>query len=113
MNRAACLWSVLVALLGLAAGCANVKPYQRGTLADYTMPSAKEIPEIEIHHRETISPFTLTGAKGLGEGGSIGAPAAIANAISDALSPLGVEILESPATPPRIRAAIRAAEQRA
>ncbi len=84
-----------------------------GTLADYTMPSAMEIPEIEIHHRETISPFTLTGAKGLGEGGSIGAPAAIANAISDALSPFGVEILEIPATPPRIRAAIRAAEQRA
>ena len=84
-----------------------------GTLADYTMPSAMEIPGIEIHHRETISPFTLTGAKGLGEGGSIGAPAAIANAISDALSPLGVEILEIPATPPRIRAAIRAAEQRA
>lgn len=80
-----------------------------GTLADFPMPSAMEIPEIEIHHRETISPFTLTGAKGLGEGGSIGAPAAIANAISDALAPFGVEILEIPATPPRIRAAIRGA----
>ena len=81
-----------------------------GTLADYTPPTAMEIPTIEIHHRETISPATLTGAKGLGEGGSIGAPAAITNAISDALAPFGVEITEIPATPPRIRALIRAAE---
>lgn len=81
-----------------------------GTLADYTPPTAMEIPTIEIHHRETISPATLTGAKGLGEGGSIGAPAAIANAISDALSPFGIGICEIPATPPRIRALIRAAE---
>ena len=81
-----------------------------GTLADYTPPTAMEIPTIEIHHRETISPATLTGAKGLGEGGSIGAPAAITNAISDALAPFGVEITEIPATPPRLRALIRAAE---
>jgi carbon-monoxide dehydrogenase large subunit len=81
-----------------------------GTLADYTPPTAMEIPTIEIHHRETISPATLTGAKGLGEGGSIGAPAAIANAISDALAPFGIEITEIPATPPRLRALIRAAE---
>ncbi|GGJ18022.1 xanthine dehydrogenase family protein molybdopterin-binding subunit [Neoroseomonas lacus] len=81
-----------------------------GTLADYTPPTCAEIPTIEIHHRETISPATLTGAKGLGEGGSIGAPAAIANAISDALAPFGIEITEIPATPPRIRALIRAAE---
>ncbi len=81
-----------------------------GTLADYTPPTAAEIPTIEIHHRETISAATLTGAKGLGEGGSIGAPAAIANAISDALAPFGIEITEIPATPPRIRALIRAAE---
>lgn len=80
------------------------------TLADYTPPTAMEIPTIEIHHRETISPATLTGAKGLGEGGSIGAPAAIANAISDALAPFSIGITEIPATPPRIRALIRAAE---
>jgi carbon-monoxide dehydrogenase large subunit len=80
-----------------------------GTLADYTPPTCAEIPAIEIHHRETISPATLTGAKGLGEGGSIGAPAAITNAITDALSPFGIEITEIPATPPRIRALIRAA----
>jgi carbon-monoxide dehydrogenase large subunit len=78
-----------------------------GSLADYLPPSAAEIPHIEIIHLETESPETLTGAKGLGEGGAIGAPAAIANAISDALSPFGVDIAELPATPARIRALIR------
>lgn len=78
-----------------------------GTLADYALPTVAEIPKIEIHHLETISEATVTGAKGLGEGGAIGAPAAIANAISDALAPFGVDIAEIPATPPRIRALIR------
>lgn len=78
-----------------------------GTLADYALPTAAENPAIEIHHLETISPATATGAKGLGEGGAIGAPAAIANAITDALAPFGVEIAEIPATPPCIRALIR------
>ncbi|WP_137179522.1 xanthine dehydrogenase family protein molybdopterin-binding subunit [Roseomonas sp. AR75] len=84
-----------------------------GTLADYIPPTSAEIPAIEIHHLETISEATATGAKGLGEGGSIGAPAAVANAISDALAHLGVDIAEIPATPPRIRALIRAAEAKA
>jgi carbon-monoxide dehydrogenase large subunit len=52
------------------------------------------------------------GAKGLGEGGTIGAPAAVLNAIADALSPLGVELFEIPATPERIRSLIRQAEGR-
>ncbi|WP_207538468.1 xanthine dehydrogenase family protein molybdopterin-binding subunit [Sabulicella rubraurantiaca] len=77
------------------------------TLADYIPPTCAEIPEIEIHHLETISSATLTGAKGLGEGGTIGAPAALCNAISDALAPFGVDIAEFPATPPRILALIR------
>lgn len=83
-----------------------------GTLADYIPPTCAEIPAIEIHHLETISEATATGAKGLGEGGAIGAPAAVANAISDALAHLGVDIVEFPATPPRIRALIRAAEEK-
>ena len=62
-----------------------------------------EVPHIEIHHLETISDATITGAKGLGEGGTIGAPAAIANAVADALRPLGVEIDEMPITPARLR----------
>ncbi|HXX09722.1 MAG TPA: xanthine dehydrogenase family protein molybdopterin-binding subunit [Pseudolabrys sp.] len=83
------------------------------TLADYMPPTAREIPPIELHHIETPSPNSITKAKGLGEGGTIGAPAAVVNAINDALSPLGVEINEMPATPQRIRAALRAREKAA
>ena len=81
------------------------------TLADYLSPSAREIPAIEIRHLETLADASVTKAKGLGEGGAIGAPAAILNAINDALSPLGVSIDEFPATPRRIREAVRAAAQ--
>ena len=56
------------------------------------------------------SPYTTFGQKGIGEGGAIGPPAAIANAINDALAPLGVEISECPITPRRLLAAIAAAE---
>ncbi len=76
------------------------------TFADYLLPTCREIPPIEIHHLETISSATVTGAKGLGEGGTIGAPAAILNAINDALSPLGAKIDAIPATPLRIHAAL-------
>ena len=79
------------------------------TLADYLPPTAHEIPVIEIHHMETWTDASVTRAKGLGEGGGIGAPAAIVNAINDALSPFDVSINEIPATPQRIRAALRAA----
>jgi len=81
------------------------------TLADYLPPTAHEIPAIEIHHLETLSEATITKAKGLGEGGAIGPPAAIVNAINDALSPFGVSIDEFPATPQRIRAALREASR--
>jgi carbon-monoxide dehydrogenase large subunit len=83
------------------------------TLADYLAPTAHEIPAIELHHMETPSTESITKAKGLGEGGGIGAPAAVINAINDALSPLGVEIDEMPATPQRVRALLRKAEKRA
>ncbi len=79
------------------------------TLADYLPPTAHEIPPIELHHRETPSTESITKAKGLGEGGTIGAPAAVVNAINDALAPFGVEIDEIPATPQRVRAALRSA----
>jgi carbon-monoxide dehydrogenase large subunit len=82
-------------------------------LADYMPPTAREMPPIELHHMETPSTTSITQAKGLGEGGSIGAPAAVINAINDALTPFGVEIDEMPATPQRIRAALRAAEKAA
>jgi aerobic carbon-monoxide dehydrogenase large subunit len=78
------------------------------TLADYLPPTAREIPTLEIHHLETLSDATITKAKGLGEGGAIGPPAAVVNAVNDALAPFGVSIDEFPATPQRIRAALRA-----
>src|SRR5664280_1252158 len=76
-------------------------------IADYMPPTAREMPPIELHHRETPSTTSITKAKGLGEGGSIGAPAAVINAINDALTPFNVQIDEMPATPQRIRAALR------
>jgi len=81
------------------------------TLADYLSPTAREIPAIEIHHLETAAQASVTQAKGLGEGGAIGAPAAVVNAINDALSPFGVSIDEFPATPRRIREALRSARR--
>jgi aerobic carbon-monoxide dehydrogenase large subunit len=80
-------------------------------LADYLVPGAAEIPTIQVIHMETPSPYTRFGQKGLGEGGAIAPPAAITNAINDALKGLGAEILVSPATPDRIVAAIRAASE--
>jgi carbon-monoxide dehydrogenase large subunit len=79
------------------------------SFADYLPPTAAEIPDIEIIHMETISPESVTGAKGVGEGGAIGAPAAIVNAICDALAPFGIELFELPASPQRVRDALRRA----
>ncbi len=73
-----------------------------GTLMDYLLPTAADVPPIEVHHIETPSPTTLGGFRGMGEGGTIGAPAAIANAVSDALAHLGIEITEIPITPERL-----------
>ncbi|HUI96977.1 MAG TPA: xanthine dehydrogenase family protein molybdopterin-binding subunit [Xanthobacteraceae bacterium] len=82
------------------------------TLADYLVPSAGEIPPIEAVHLEIPSPTTLGGFRGMGEGGTIGAPAAIANAIADALAPLGVAIDELPVTPDRLYALVEKARKR-
>jgi aerobic carbon-monoxide dehydrogenase large subunit len=80
-----------------------------GSLADYLPPTCAELPPIEILHLETTSDASITKAKGLGEGGAIGAPAAVVNAIADALRPLSVRPFEIPATPQRIRELIRRA----
>ena len=76
------------------------------TFADYILPGATEVPDVRITHMETPSPYTTFGQKGIGEGGAIGPPAAIANAVNDALRPLGVEIGELPITPHRLLAAL-------
>jgi carbon-monoxide dehydrogenase large subunit len=80
------------------------------TLADYLLPGASEVPMLRIDHMETPSPYTEFGQKGIGEGGAIGPPAAIANAVNDALRPLGVEINQLPITPHRVLAAVLAAQ---
>ena len=72
------------------------------TLADYRLPGAAEVPAIRIEHMETPSPYSRFGQKGIGEGGAIGPPAAIANAINQALAPLGVEVNETPITRERM-----------
>jgi carbon-monoxide dehydrogenase large subunit len=77
------------------------------SLADFLPPTMLEIPTIEILHSCTLSDATITKAKGVGEGGLIGAPASVINAIVDALSPFGIEIFEMPATPQRILDHIR------
>ena len=79
---------------------------QASTFADYLLPGAPEAPAARIVHMETASPYTEFGVKGIGEGGAIAPPAAIANAVNDALRPLGVELLHSPMTPRRIVKAV-------
>jgi carbon-monoxide dehydrogenase large subunit len=73
------------------------------------LPTAQSVPPVTSALRETPSPFNPLGAKGVGEGGSIGTPAAIANAMADALSPIGVGHLDPPFTPARVWEAIRSA----
>jgi carbon-monoxide dehydrogenase large subunit len=82
------------------------------TLADYLLPGPTEMPHFRVFHMETPSPNTKFGIKGIGEGGAIAPPAAIGNAINDALASLGVELCETPMSPRRILAAIAEASPR-
>jgi carbon-monoxide dehydrogenase large subunit len=83
------------------------------TLSDYLLPGPTEVPDIRILHMETPSPYTRFGQKGLGEGGAIAPPAAITNAVNDALKGLGAELLVSPITPRRIVEAMAQARSKA
>ena len=78
-------------------------------LYEYQLPTAQSLPELATALRETPSPFNPLGAKGVGEGGSIGTPAAIANAVADALTPLGIRHLDPPYTASRVWGAMRTA----
>jgi carbon-monoxide dehydrogenase large subunit len=73
------------------------------TFLDYLLPSATDVPSIEYGHVETPSPGP-GGYKGVGEGGAIGAPPAVVNAVADALAPFGVDITRLPVTPASILA---------
>jgi aerobic carbon-monoxide dehydrogenase large subunit len=79
------------------------------TFADYMLPMATDVPTCAVAHVETVNPLNPLGVKGAGEGGTIPAPAAIIAAIEDALSPFDVHFAETPLTPERIVAALRAA----
>jgi carbon-monoxide dehydrogenase large subunit len=79
------------------------------TLVEYLLPTSLDIPPIEVHHMQTPSPFTLGGFKGMGEGGAIAPLPALANAVTDALVPLGVAVDALPISPDRLRTLIEAA----
>lgn len=82
------------------------------TFMDYILPGPAEVPDVRVEHLIHPSPYTQYGIKGMGEGGAIGAPAAIANAVNDALRPLGTVVNETPMTPQRILSAILAVKDK-
>jgi carbon-monoxide dehydrogenase large subunit len=84
-----------------------------GSLMDYALPRADELPFVETVHLEHPSPRNALEVKGVGEGGAISPPAALANAIEDALAPFGVRITEGPVTPARLVALLRGTPVRA
>lgn len=83
---------------------------QAVTLFDYVLPSIHNVPDIEMDHTEHPSPFTTTGAKGMGEGGIIDAPASIAASINAAVEELDMTADEIPFTPNRVRDRLRSSE---
>jgi carbon-monoxide dehydrogenase large subunit len=78
---------------------------------DYALPAADDLPAVEVHHLQTPAPMLAGGFKGAGEAGTTGAPAAILNAVNDALAPFGAAVTDQPITPERVLQALRAAER--
>ena len=78
-----------------------------GSFLDYAIPRAADLPSIAVTSRDVPSPTNALGVKGAGEGGTVGAPAAVIHAILDALAPLGVSHIDMPATPERVWRAIQ------
>ena len=76
------------------------------TLMDYLLPTSAEVPPLEVEHEETPTPLNPLGVKGVGEGGAIAPPVALANAICDALAPFKIELNRLPLKPEQIRAAL-------
>jgi len=77
-----------------------------GSLMDYALPRASDSPSMELFHHESRSPLNPLGVKGVGEGGAVAPPAAIANAICDALAPFGVEFNATPVKPEHVVRAV-------
>lgn len=82
------------------------------TLADYLVPTSAEVPDIGVLHLETELPNNPGGFRGMGEGGTIGAPAAIANAVTDSISHLGIGVSSLPITPNKLHALIAATKDK-
>ena len=81
------------------------------SMTNYLVPSAAELPSFELDRTETPSPTNPLGVKGVGETGTIAAPAAVMNAVADALAPFGVTNIEMPATPERVWRALEEARR--
>ena len=82
-----------------------------GTMTNYMVPGAPELPSFELYSTVTPSPTNPLGVKGIGEAGTIASPPAVINAIVDALSPLGVTNVARPARPERVWRAIQEAKR--
>ena len=80
-----------------------------GTMMDYAVPKASQMPRIEVHAQETPSPVNPLGVKGIGEAGTIASAACVIGAVCDALAPLGIKHIDKPVTPARVWAAIQQA----
>ena len=78
-----------------------------GSFMDYAMPRASDSPAMQLFHQESRSPLNPLGVKGVGEGGAVAPPAAIANAVCDALAPFGVELNATPVKPEHIVRAVK------
>jgi carbon-monoxide dehydrogenase large subunit len=81
------------------------------SLADYLIPTASEVPRVEVGHEETKSPLNELGSKGVGEAGAIPVPALFAQALEDALADYGIEILETPMSPHKLFELLQAAKK--
>lgn len=108
-------WGAVVMGLGAALSERLVFDEAGHTVSDrfksYLLPRASDVPMIRMEHQVTPSPFTMHGNKGAGEAGVGGAQAAIANAVEDALSPLGVLVDRLPLSPPTVLELIRRAKE--
>jgi carbon-monoxide dehydrogenase large subunit len=100
---------------GLGEGLQEIAIYDEsgqlltGTMMDYAVPRASQLPDIETDHTVTPSPVNPLGIKGCGEAGTIVSAATLVNAVVDALSPLGITHIDKPLTPARVWAAMQAA----
>jgi carbon-monoxide dehydrogenase large subunit len=82
-----------------------------GSMMDYHVPTAEDVPAFQLDHTVTLTNTNPLGVKGIGEAGTIGSTPAVANAVIDALSPLGIRHLDMPFTPEKVWQAMRAAQE--